>query len=123
MLRPLVEQFVSEAVALAPVNSELRTSFKHHERYNKFIDHITEEASRLPDHLVTHDKLQTVCTEFTHLWLKLVEQMADERAMSEAAKQAIRDKAQLAAKQESIVNDMNEGKEIDAERITEVIDG
>lgn len=116
----MVEAFVEQAVATAEVNSELKRSFKRHSRYNLFIDNIVNEANKLPQHLVTRDNLQNVCTDFTHSWLALVSKFAYEKSLSHAAKQAILDKADKAKKQEQIVDDMNDGKEIDAERIAEV---
>lgn len=122
MIRPLVEQFVAEAVATADINSELRESFKRHDRYSKFVDHITDEANKLPSHMANRDTLRDVCYEFTHIWLGLVERHANERMMSDAEKIAIKNAQAKAAKEESIVHDMLEGNEIDAERIAEVAD-
>lgn len=123
MIRPLVEGFVTAAVATSKCNSELKRSFRKHPRYNKLIDHLVEEANKLPPKMVTQDTLRDVCTAFTHAWLDLVEKYANERMMSEAQKIAARDAQDKAAKQEQIVDDMIEGKEIDAERIVEVSDG
>lgn len=120
MIRPIVEQFVAQAVATSDVNSELKHSFKSHERYTKLIDHLVDEANKLPPKYSQRDILQDVCTGFTHAFLQLVEKKSQESAMSHAAKQAMLDKQAKREKQEQIVDDMNDGKEIDAERIVEV---
>ncbi len=122
MLRQTIIAEYQATVALANIDSELKRALKYNERVPAFIDRLEEQLRMLEPRFLTEFYVRQCTQELTHFFLRNVKQHCDERMLSDAAKQAMLNQEIKRQKQEQIVDDMNEGKEIDAERIAEVAD-
>jgi hypothetical protein len=86
----LVKTDYQEAVRMLPsVDAELKRSLKSHERVPKFLENLSREISRLPNHLrPDRARIKKIVYDMTELFVHNVKRQADEMAMSDARKQA-----------------------------------
>lgn len=121
-MRSILISEYQATVAMADIPTELKHALKTNERVPAFINNLERELIAVPHKFRTELTIRNTVHDLTNVFLNSIQRKANEDALTTAAKQALKDKASKAAKQESIVNDMIQGKEIDAERILEVTD-
>ncbi len=97
-LKHLITSDYQEAVSLLPgIPGELRKALKSHQRVPVFIDNLVKEVSTLPKHLRPDRlKLKRIVYDLTNVFVMNVKRQAEERHMSELAKQAVKNEADKA---------------------------
>jgi len=119
-VRNLITKTYQETVSIFDCEQELKDSLKFKERVPSFIQNIETEIKKLPKHLQTKKNIEETVRDLTGLFLRSIETQAKERLLSDAVKNTLKDKQSKKIKEETLIDDMIEGKEIDAERIAEV---
>ena len=120
-MRKLIDDTYQETVALSSCPQELKVSLKFKERVPTLISNLEIELKKLPVKYQTKGKIQETVISFTNIFLNAMERKAKEDLLTHAAKAEIKNQADLKQKADSLVDDMSKGKEIDAERIEELI--
>lgn len=86
----MIRQDYQEAVRLLPgIPEELRASLKTNERVPIFLDNLTNEISKLPAHIRPQRlKIKQIVYEITNTFVLNVKRAADEKHLSDIAKNA-----------------------------------
>jgi len=120
-IRHLISKVYQETVAFADVPEELKQSLKSNERVPAMIHNLETEFGKMPLRLQTRENIEETVRDMTGIFLSNLERLASERHLSDCAKAAMLATQDKQTKQDKIVKDIEDGKEIDAERIVEII--
>lgn len=111
-LKYLCRQDFQEYVQLAQIPEDLKRALRSHERVPLFIDNMASEFQKVPFH-VDRETIKKTVYDFTEIFLRNVMRVADERAMSDLAKQAMIDKAKEMAEADLLADSFNEGSHVE----------
>ena len=119
-LRELIRSSYQERIALAPIPEELRRSLRSHERIPKFFDNLERELAVLPPALRSVERIKDAVYSLTDIFTANLKRIADERQMSDLAKQAERDAAAARVRRDELADRLNRGEAVD---LSEIVDG
>lgn len=117
-LRRLIQDAYAERVRLADVPDDLRTALRAHERVPAFFRNLEHELARVPR--LTSAGITDAVYSLTDTFIAAVKRAAEQRAMSDAARSVIRDKADEADRRDKLADRLLAGQSVDLE---EIVDG
>ena len=103
-LKAFILSCYDERLALAPMPQEMRESLKESGRVPDFLQNLQIKLQALPPNLQRQDVIRDTVYSLSDLFFSAVEKHAQEKMMSDAAKDALRNKANREAEKKTIMD-------------------